>query len=125
MTDEQMRIRIAEACRWKKMTYKDAKEYDPTIIEFAGWDDPVCCSVWVSPNNEVYSYDIFRLPDYLNDLNAMHEAVKYKFSKGSRDLHDFEAHLQFMCDYPTEATARQRAEAFLKTIGKWEENNDR
>ena len=67
------------------------------------------------------------LPDYLNDLNAIHEAVKRlpqnlkpryfaclcTVVSGAISLHGYAE--------ATEATAAQRCEAFLKTIEKWEE----
>lgn len=96
MTNEQINIAIAEACGW------------------------------AHPSVQPYAF-----PDYCNDLNAMHEAEKIlttkqkqRYAKAlSDDLSD---------SAPTEschtvwsdtihANARQRAEAFLKTIGKWEE----
>jgi hypothetical protein len=76
-----------------------------------------------------------RLPDYLNDLNAMHEAEKTltdeQIARWQRDLwltceNDFYA-LE-ACAPPIvlrrfiSATAAQRAEAFLRTIGKWEDD---
>jgi hypothetical protein len=67
------------------------------------------------------------LPDYLNDLNAMHEAEKVLsrgegyHQKGGFGL--YKTALAEVCDeqHPIDATAAQRAEAFLRTIGKWEE----
>jgi hypothetical protein len=78
-------------------------------------------------------------PNYLNDLNAMHEAEEHAihnlmdadewgeygmllkrshphglFLNGEVDYHDLATILH--------ATASQRAEAFLRTIGKWEES---
>lgn len=79
-----------------------------------------------APSNYVFVTD---LPDYLNDLNAMHEA-----ENNIRNLWD--TYLLFLIKIrwrdaqpsqhpadlsPTRATAAQRAEAFLKTIGKWED----
>lgn len=66
-----------------------------------------------------------RLPGYLNDLNAMHEAEKV--------LHPERPHsnpwvsyrlncLKIAGDCSLHATAAQRAEAFLRTLGKWEES---
>ena len=57
------------------------------------------------------------MPDYLNDLNAMHEAEKvlneaYLWNRYKGWL------LTWMTE-PIRATAPQRCEAFLKTIGKW------
>lgn len=64
------------------------------------------------------------LPDYLNDLNAMHEAVKSlpqhlkpryfaclcAVVSGAISLHGYSE--------ATEATAAQRADAFLETISE-------
>ncbi len=60
--------------------------------------------------------------DYVNDLNAMHEAEKTLDTVMKRlDYLDYLFSLTGdevqMCN----ATARQRAEAFLRTLGKWEE----
>lgn len=78
------------------------------------------------------------VPDYLNDLNAMHEAEKTLDSKpiDERSMYyDFlllvtpgwppwlpsgEPPDSFEMDWKiVRATAAQRAEAFLRTIGKW------
>jgi hypothetical protein len=58
-------------------------------------------------------------PDYTNDLNAMHEAESH--------LDDFdlwmiyEGHLRKNGSEFVNATAAQRAKAFLKTLDLWEE----
>jgi hypothetical protein len=62
------------------------------------------------------------LPDYLNDLNAMHDAEKtLTYAQGG----EMTLWIQRMtcAGYGPQlfATASQRAEAFLRTIGKWEE----
>ena len=65
-------------------------------------------------------------PDYLNDLNAMHEAEKVLCDSPKRK-HTYLQWLGCEDDYTSTvflcvaATAAQRAEAFLRTIGKWEE----
>ena len=65
--------------------------------------------------------------DYCNDLNAMHEAEKVFVEKG---VNMWWCYVDFINRHnPTRlgretavhATARQRAEAFLRTLGKWEE----
>ena len=62
--------------------------------------------------------------DYCNDLNAMHEAEKVLTDD---QCVFFRTHLrERLEDYPASlyvwhANARQRAEAFLRTLGKWEE----
>lgn len=80
-----------------------------------------------APSNYTFVSD---LPDYLNDLNAMHWAVKTLpqnmkpryFSclcaavSGAISLYGYAE--------ATEATAAKRAEAYLRSIGKWEGGSD-
>lgn len=71
-----------------------------------------------APSDYVFVSD---LPDYLNDLNAMHEAEKIL---NNNDWWEFVEHLTNICGGGTalgiSATASQRAEAYLRTISKWE-----
>jgi len=94
MTDEQINQRIAEMC----------------------WDGELVVNtdgigrVWITNH-----------PDYCADLNAMHEAEKV-LTKHQRES----IYPRIMGGWrnpakPIYATARQRAEAFLRTLGKWEE----
>lgn len=82
-----------------------------------------------------YSYEDNQLPDYLEDLNAMHEAEKILndgivWSGYLNNLRDvvwpqfnqmggLNAAIGLLLVH---ATADQRAKAFLKTIGKWEQS---
>ena len=97
MTDEQINIAIAEACGWKKLS-----EYN---------------GAWGRDLQRTYL-----LPDYCNDLNAMHEAEKVFGEVYSIKSYEYEDWLQSIIghDQTWRATARQRAEAFLRTINKWE-----
>jgi hypothetical protein len=58
--------------------------------------------------------------NYCSDLNAMHEAEESlkgkQFGTYGIALNDIDGSL-----WGIRATARQRAEAFLRTLGKWEE----
>lgn len=65
---------------------------------------------------------MFVLPDYLNDLNAMHEAEKVltrpqveRYVGCFSNIMDMEEAMR--------VTAKQRAEAFLRAINKWEEES--
>ena len=66
------------------------------------------------------------VPDYLNDLNAMHDAEKVLTEKGANAWFVYIELIVRLNATPFEhstivhATAAQRAEAFLRTIGKWE-----
>jgi hypothetical protein len=70
----------------------------------------------------------WNIPDYINDLNAMHEAVltlpenlrrRYCINLGivcgNEQLENYDQEW-----HRINATATQCAEAFLRTIGKWE-----
>lgn len=98
MTDEQINAAIAEACGWTNVnaTHRSGKSPDADYVgsEF--------------------------IPNYCNDLNAMHEAEgtlnKDQLWQMAREIEkNWEDQWYFR------ATAHQRAEAFLRTLGKWEE----
>lgn len=78
-------------------------------------------------------YSIPRYPDYLLDLNAMHEAEKTFNGNHQRIARYQDALIKVIGvtgfgpfgtieNWLLHATAAQRAEAFLRTIGKWEES---
>ena len=112
MNTEKQRIAIAEACGWTGV----ASTTSPHIIWGTAPDMPAARMV----------------PAYTSDLNAMHLAEKVLTPRQmpfyalylcgpsgmTPSSHwDNRMHEAF---YIATATAAQRAEAFLKTIGKWE-----
>lgn len=106
MTPKQQQIAIAEACGWVHHNMR------PSEME---------------RHQKKWRY-VSDLPDYLNDLNAMHEAekagVKLFKSKSEREEYwnDLEQWLDALTDGNAPfATAAHRAEAFLRTIGLWKE----
>lgn len=107
MTDEQINTAIAEHCGW---TVRGS------VI---GYMEP-------DGNGELeFIPTIGDLPDYCNDLNAMHEVeVKYILVDGDLTA-DYWNNLYDTTEstlWPFASTALQRAEAFLKTINKWEDS---
>lgn len=65
---------------------------------------------------------LMALPDYLNDLNAMHEAVETLRNLPGSEWFDFQQILKEECGSTMnciQATAAQRAEAFLRTLNLW------
>jgi hypothetical protein len=59
------------------------------------------------------------LPNYLNDLNAMHEAEKY-LTNEAFEVYIGKLRKMFIArDNAHCATAAQRAEAFLRTLNLW------
>lgn len=65
------------------------------------------------------------VPDYLNDLNAMHEAEFTRIIGNDEHEFNYRCALDKIMGHDRSiihfATASQRAEAFLRTIGKWED----
>ncbi len=110
MTPEAQRIAIAQACGWTG--------FNPDNI-------PDCLQYTARRVNGKWGL----IPDYLNDLNAIHDAVKSlpqnimpryfaclcNIVSGALSLYGYSR--------ATEATAAQRCEALLKTINKWTNDN--
>ena len=100
MNRENQRVAIAEACGWEPLP---EGHFHP--------DNPIGQT----------------MPNYLNDLNAMHEAEKiipsqlFHVDYWQKGYGRFQQILSGLTITPYSATASQRAEAFLRTIGKWEE----
>jgi hypothetical protein len=109
VNEEQQRIAIAEACGW--LVNEDGVNGISPINVEQGLTNPIICS-WI-------------IPDYLNDLNAMHEAEKSLDQMQARVYSDFlgqsEQDGTWAGCHCFHQTAAQRAEAFLKTIGGWKE----
>lgn len=84
----------------------------------------------VGKSGEIYKTSegwVVNCPDYCADLNAMHEAEKVLTIPQEKDyffnLEEIVGDLIWFRSSPKShrATARERAEAFLRTLGKWEE----
>lgn len=110
MSEEQINIAIAEACGWREVFQGVGPNKHRCLGDRPERDEN---------GNIVAYYEACSVPDYCADLNAMHEAEK---TLNSEQLHDYYENLELVngWEYPS-STARQRAEAFLKTLGKWEE----
>ena len=115
MKEEQQRIRIAEACGWT--AEQDSNGYWRAANKKHG----NAVELWLSERS-VWSVGI---PDYLNDLNAMHEAEELCGEVFSIKSCEYDDWLSCVIghDQTWRATAAQRAEAFLKTLGLWEEES--
>ena len=59
-------------------------------------------------------------PQFCTDLNAIHIAEKHLFDTRKEDQYGYELAISD-CATMWHVTARERAEAFLKVLGKWEE----
>jgi hypothetical protein len=110
MTQEEKRIKLAEAGGWTKF--------------YESWTGQKKACI---PNDS----QILPLPDYFNDLNAVHELEKTieRLCKEG----DYWFHLRELCAFPdaesdwnkvyfftaVHATAAQRCEAIGKTLNLW------
>ena len=103
MKPEQQRIAIAQACGWK---WVRLRQQEGLCDDVRGYPPNVECVGL----NERYA------PDYLNDLNAMHEAEKIM---SYDEFDEYYVQLSMKMVRPFHATAAQRAEAFLKTLNLW------
>ena len=121
MNKEQQRIAIAEACGW-------------TCCGVVQGLHPHGLPPWLNISDystkQVLNHEvpIDTLPNYLENLNAMHEAESHLGCVIDTDgTIEFAYELQLIQVMKPSgwriyyATAAQRAEAFLRTIGKWVE----
>ena len=88
LADEEKRIKVAKLCGWKS-TYIGTPGTTPCSLDFT------------------------KMPDYLNDLNAMHKAEKLLEEEPREQYIDW---LDQKYLYPAFTTAAQRAEAFVITM---------
>ena len=129
MTDQEINRAIAETCGW---------HFDPSC-------GPLNCGWW-SPERQAFP----AVPDYCNDLNAIAEAWQINPPAPFTDSFNYRHELAFQlslivardydkdpfwkdsplfkellntgCDYwIANATSRQRAEAFLRTLSLWKD----
>lgn len=99
MTDQEINIKIAEACGWTKCYILNEKGFGlrPGFVH--------------EENSEL-------VPNYCNDLNAMHKAENAltKGTGGPSRIQSYRGKLNGITNQPIHATARQRALAFISTL---------
>jgi hypothetical protein len=132
MNDQEINIAIAEVCGW---TINE--------IEILGMTDVAVLPTGVSVNDDgaVWKYSGIGLPDYLNDFNACAE-MENNLTEEQQEIYayhlsqlvpqrlncgpaadgwpDIMVHREFDALH---ATARQRCEAFLRTLNLWIEHS--
>lgn len=121
MKPEKQRIAIAEACGWKNVhCFNKHQEGGPASIR----DGDLV--------GDFKSLTRSHLPNYLSNLNAVHEAEKMLDDMTpilipgvaiSDPEEVYADHLMGICCNPFRATAAQRCEALLKTLNLWEDEN--
>lgn len=134
MNPKEKNIKIAEACGWKKI--------EPITIEYMYRAGAMTSgtATWENEKGEPMLEEW--IPDFCNDLNAMHKAERSLKIEGEGKYGDLlsqmirEKENLRWGDKPTKKfpfngwgyfslahlTASQKADAFLKTIGLYEED---
>lgn len=115
MNKEKQQIAIAKACGWSNLQDSDYKPFGKAQL------------VGSHPGGS--AQNLLRVPDYLNDLNAMHEAENMLTE---HQWDEYERALRLVCDACSyyegagkellHANAAQRSEAILKTLNLWEDS---
>jgi len=115
MNTEKQRIAIAEACGWKHIKHTNQEDVDIESRSITYWS-----GLTGVPPKFIHDQNRIIIPDYLNNLNAMHEAEKVLDEEA---FGEYRHHLidKLKTSWGV-ATSAQRAEAFLRTIGKWEDD---
>lgn len=123
MTPDEMRVAIGEVMGFKWYRWGDHPDAQLFFCNISGWKhDPVSFVPATRKKDEKYRAD--DLPDYPNDLNAMHEAekvlTKQQHFQRMNHLNDIVPPAD--TDYygrsvtTNTATAHQRCEAFCRTL---------
>jgi hypothetical protein len=98
-------------------------EINKRIAIACGWEIHPKNGLVTHPNYPHSVQPLSTIPNYHGDLNAMHEAEK---GMKNQQWWKFVYHLTDICGGGTalgiSSTAAQRAEAFLRTIGQWEDD---
>jgi hypothetical protein len=120
MSPEKQRIKIAEACGWTEIQWSEL--INPRIAI----ENKQFC-------RDTEQFRCLWLPNYLNDLNAMHEAEKVMTDKQKENYpinlarvirHQLgidDGKSIYHWKFSTFATAAQRAEALGLTLNLWTE----
>ena len=115
MNPERQRIAIAEACGWTKI-----RLHPRWVSDIGSEFPPTLCGTHPSKGRPEGIPWWGPLPDYLNDLNAMHEAENVLTNEQWWLFVEFLTEIRgggvALC---ISATAAQRAEAFLKALNLW------
>ncbi len=114
MNETKQKIAIAEFCGWK---FHDHPDVINATKSFISTRKELWC---MDPKGELcWVHD---LPDYLNDLNALHEAELMLMDQtpiGETTLEEYEDYISLNADFAWHATATQKAEALLRVTENW------
>lgn len=122
MSPEKQRIAIAEACGWEWCEILGRPCDPPYRALFMRGSGRIKADMDAVPCSWPWVFSEGSVPDFLSDLNAMHKAEETLTKNQGLSYYTT---IGIICDFDERrrlcATAAQRAEAFLRTIGKWED----
>lgn len=117
MSPHDQQVAIAEYCGWTEV--RMGKDYE---CNDNPWNKRVLVGIHPEAKMKI------DVPDYLDDLNAMHEAEECLTFVQWTAYQDFlieDIAMEPGCVWrgyqTTHATAEQKAKAYIKAIGKWNE----
>ncbi len=117
MKPEIQRVLIAEACGWKVadhcITKRMMRGEGARALRGAPPDFGYAPDGWTIATSN------YSLPDFVNDLNAMHEAEKVLTERQWMSYYE-NLYQRYGSQQAVHATAAHKSEAFLKATGKWE-----
>jgi len=115
----KQRIAIAKACGW-------GFKWDDSENCFRLYTDKGAATIFADKNPDA-PLPVYACPDYLNDLNAMHEAL---LTLTTEQRHEIVYEIGWVLGTPNPndweyyyflyISASELAEAFLKTLNLWE-----
>lgn len=133
MKPRKQQVAIAEALGWRKPNETELKEAWPNSATRKLATDPESsCFFMVPPHGEAWEGLDRGMPDFLSDLDAMRSAetaltddqqllyIMHLLGETEQtpSLWSLAWDSAFFCAH---ASAERRAEAFLRAIGKWED----
>mgnify|MGYP003627043662 CR=1 FL=1 len=104
LSDKELNIKVAELLGWKSAMLNVGVHHEKVLC----WRSPT--SMWMTEGDGSYG-----MPNYCNDLNAMHDAEKAAFDWNTFGSYCGELDVVDE-NHGITATARQRAEAFVLTM---------
>jgi hypothetical protein len=122
VTEQEQIIAIAEVCEWKlsEPIFGHDGRWSRRAYKDDGYSHVQINSSWAGEPCDVID-DWSNVPDYIHDLNAMHEVesvigTDIKWTRKYIGILRVKGNMDGV-----RATSAQRAEAFLRAIGKWKE----
>ena len=131
MTPEQQNIAIAKACGAEWVVSRSRLGFPEALLVFRDRYTPA--ESWDIPSS-IEDAKLFRersvhrsVPRYCNNLNAMHEAEKTLDEINKANYSRLLREMVWTSEQPSfsqiNATAAQKAEAFLRNLNLWQDDN--